>query len=340
VFGLWTWNFLRATLGEAQALAEHLLNIAENVGDSVYRVLAHQALGFTLFGQGKFAAAHIELERSMVLCQDGEATAYLELSAQDPRSHVRSYDAMTLWFLGFPDQALLRSTEACHYADTSRHPFSEAMARTINLRVHQFRGEAGAVAGQANAAIAFCEEHDFVHYLAMALILRGWARAKEGEFEEGISEIQEGLKKERATGALLFESYSLALMADACIKNDRYGQALEALKQAQLRLEEESSGCFYEAEIYRLFGETHLRSNQNLDQAEHYFAKGLKVAREQKAKSLELRLSLSMCDLYELRKNAGKYLSQLGEVYAWFNEGFDSPDLLRAKARLNARLDV
>jgi predicted ATPase len=341
VFGLWTWNFLRATLGEAQALAEHLLNIAENVGDSVYRVLAHQALGFTLFGQGKFVAAHTELERSIILCEDGEAAAYLELSAQDPRSHVRSYDAMTLWFLGFPDQALRRSAEACHYADASRHPFSEAMARTISLRVHQFRGEDGAVAGQAKAAIAFCEEHEFVHYLAMALILRGWARAKEGEFEEGIAEIQEGLEKERATGALLFEAYSLALMADACIKNERYGQALEALKQAQLRLEEESSGGFYAAEIYRLLGETYLRSNQNLDQAEHHFAKGLKIAREQKAKSLELRLCLSMCDLYELRQNAGMYLSQLGEIYRSFNEGFDSPDLVRAKAKLrNAGLDV
>ena len=161
--------------------------------------------------------------------------------------------------------------EACRYADASRHPFSEAMARTISLRVHQFRGEAAVVAGQANAAIAFCEEHEFVHYLAMALILRGWASAQQGEFEKGIAEIQEGLEKERATGALLFESYSLALMADACIKNERYGQALEALKQAQLRLEEESSGCFYAAEIYRLLGETYLRSNQNLDQAEHFF---------------------------------------------------------------------
>ena len=52
----------------------------------------------------------------------------------------------------------------------------------------------------------FCEEHEFVHYLAMALILRGWANAQQGEFEKGIAEIQEGLEKERATGALLFES--------------------------------------------------------------------------------------------------------------------------------------
>ena len=190
VFGLWTWNFVRASLGEAQALAEHLLNTAENVDDSVYKVLAHEALGFTLFAQGKFAAAHAELERSISLCEDSEAAAYLDLSAQDPRVHVRSYDGMALWLLGYPDQALRICAEARRYADASQHPFSEAMARTISLRVHQLRGEAAVVASQANAAIALCEEHEFVHYRAMALILRGWASAQQGEFEKGIAEIQ------------------------------------------------------------------------------------------------------------------------------------------------------
>jgi predicted ATPase len=213
------------------------------------------------------------------------------------------------------------------------------MERTISLRVHQFRGEAVIVASQVNAAIALCEEHEFGHYLAMALILRGWATAQQGEFDKGIAEIREGLEKERATGALLLESYSLGLVADACIKNERYGQAFDALHQAQLRLDEENSERFYAAEIYRLLGETYLRSHQDLDQAEHFFSKGLKVAREQKAKSLELKLCLSIYDLYEQRKNAEKYRSELGEIYGSFSEGFETTDLIEAKARLkNARL--
>jgi predicted ATPase len=339
VFGLWTWNFVRAALSEAQALAEHLVNTAENVDDSVYKVLAHEALGFTLFAHGKFPAAHAALERSISMCEDSKAAAYLDLSAQDPRVHVRLYDGMVLWLLGYPDQALRICAEARRYADTSRHPFSEAMARTISLRVHQFRGEATVVAGQANAAIALCEEHGFVHYLAMSLILRGWASVQQGEFEKGIAEIQEGLEKERATGALLYESYTLGLLADACIKNERYGQAFDFLDRAQLRLDEENSEHFYAAEIYRLLGETYLRSRRDLDQAERYLCKGLRVAREQKAKSLELNLCVSIYDLYELRQNADKYRSQLGEIYGSFSEGFGTTDLVRAKARLkNARL--
>ncbi len=334
VFGLWTWNFVRPSLGEAQALAEHLLNTAENVEDSVYKVLAHQALGFTLFSRGKFAAAHAELERSISMCEDSKAAAYLDLSAQDPRVHVRLYDGLALWFLGYPDQALRICAEARRYADASRHPFSEAMARTISLRVHQFRGEAAVVAGQANAAIALCQEHEFVHYLAMTLILRGWAIAKQGEFDKGIAEIHKSLEKQRAIGSLFHESYTLGLLADACIKNERYGQALEFLDQAQLRLDEEDSERFYAAEIYRLLGEAYLRSHQDPDQAEHFFCEGLKVAREQKAKSIELKLCMSIYDLYELRRDADKYRSQLGEIYGFFSEGFDTTDLVRAKARL------
>jgi class 3 adenylate cyclase/predicted ATPase len=336
VFGLWTWNFVRASLGEAQALAEHLLKSAENADNSVYNVLAREALGFTLFAQGKFSAAHTELERSISLCEDSKAAVYLELSAQDPRVHARSYDSMALWMLGYPDRALRLCAEARRYADASQHPFSEAIARTIGLRVHQLRGDAAVVAGEANAAIAFCEEHEFVHYLAMALIFRGWASADQGEFEKGIAEIQEGLEKERATGALLLESYSLGLLADAYIKNKRYGQAFDCLKQAQLRLSGENSTRFYAAEIYRLLGETYLRSNQNLDQAEYYFCKGLEVAREQKARSFELRVSLGLCDLHELRPDAGRCRSRLSDVYGSFDEGFETPDLVRARAKLES----
>jgi predicted ATPase len=336
VFGLWSWNFVRASLHEAQALAEHLLNSAENGNDAVYKVLAHQALGFTLFARGKLGSAHAELQRSISLCEDSKAGAYLDLSAQDPRVHVRSYDGIVLWLLGYPDRAVRICAEARHYANVTQHPFSEAFARTIGLRVHQFRGEAAIVADQANATMAFCEEHEFVHYVAMTLILRGWASVEQGDFEKGIAEIQEGLEKERATGALLYEPYILGLLAEAYIKNERYGQAFHFLDQARLRLDDESSEHFYAAEIYRLLGETYARSNQNLDQAKHYFSKGLTVAREQKAKSLELRLCLSIYELCALRENADKQRSELSKIYGSFDEGFDTADLIKAKTALGS----
>jgi len=244
---------------------------------------------------------------------------------------------MALWFLGYPDQALQICAEACHCATASQHSFSEAIARTISLRVHQLRGEPAEITAQVNSIIALCEEHEFLYYLAIALTLRGWASAQQGDFEKGFAEIKLGLEKQRATGALLFESYTLALLADACITNERYREGLEFLEQALSRLNDENCERFYAAEIYRLLGETHLRLHKDPDGAERWYQKGLQVAREQQAKSLELRISLAMCDLHEMRQGADGYRANLDAAYRSFTEGFETPDLVRAKAKLSSR---
>src|SRR5262245_11989328 len=333
LFGLWAWNFVHAALGEAQHLAEHLLEAVKTADNRIHRALAHEALGFTLFAYGKFDGAHAELERGLSMCEAAEAAGYLDPSAQDPRVHIRSYDGMALWFLGYPDRAVQVCAEARRI---SQHPYSEALARTITLRVHQLRGEPAAVSAQADAAIALCEQHEFVHYLAMSLILRGWASAEQGEFEKGIAEMQDGLEKVRSTGGLLYETYALGLLAEACLKNQRYGQAFDFLEQAHIRLEQAGSVRFYAAEIYRLLGEAYLRSHQDSDQAERCLSQGLTLAREQKAKSLELRLCMSLHDLYAPTRNAGKYRAQLSEIYGFFREGLDTADLLSARAKLQA----
>ena len=102
------------------------------------------------------------------------------------------------------------------------------------------------------------------------------------------------------------------MVLDACIKNKIVTvKPPTSSKQAQSRLNGENSSFFNAAEIFRFARESYLRRMQDLDQAEHYLCKGLEVAREQKAKSFELRVCLSMCDLYELRADADKCRSQL-----------------------------
>jgi hypothetical protein len=106
------------------------------------------------------------------------------------------------------------------------------------------------------------------------------------------------------------------------------------LNDAELRLHDENTERFYAAEIYRLLGEVYLRSRQDPDQAERYFCKGLEIARNQKAKSLELKVCTSMYDLHEMQQKSDKYLSQLTETYGFFTEGFDTVDLIKAKEQL------
>jgi len=335
-FGLWTWNFVRTELGEAQAIADLLLESAMRACDPVLQVLAHEALGFTLFAHGGLLAAHAHLEQSIALCEDDKEAAYLQLSAQDPRVHVRLYDGMTLWLLGYPDRGLALCEEARRYADRSRHPFTQAMARTIGLRIHQLRGDPATVARDATAAVELCETHDFGHYLAMALLLRGWAMAQQGGFEAGISEMRNGLAMGRGTGARLYDSYSLALLAESCIRNERCDLALDFLHQARAMIAEKLSGRFYEAEIHRLLGTVALKSGTSAEEAEWHFRNGLDVARQQQAKSLELRLAMSLHDLGMACGDRNRYRGDLEAIAGWFSEGHDTADLTQARSLLSA----
>jgi len=85
-----------------------------------------------------------------------------------------------------------------------------------------------------------------------------------------------------------------------------------------------------------LLGEAHFRSDPESKEGERYIFKAIELAREQQARSFELRACLSLLDLYESRRNAGKCLLQLEQIYRRFDEGLDTADLLRAKARLRA----
>ena len=139
---------------------------------------------------------------------------------------------------------------------------------------------------------------------------------------------------QRANGALLYESYTLALLAEACTKNERYSQALDFLGEAEARLHDQNCEHFYGVEIYRLLGEAHSRLGNGWDQAERWFQKGLRLAREQKSRSLELKLRLSMYDLGGTRPDADEYRSHLEVAYSGFSEGFETADLTNAKAKL------
>jgi predicted ATPase len=78
-----------------------------------------------------------------------------------------------------------------------------------------------------------------------------------------------------------------------------------------------------------------LSGEPDIARAEKYFERALAIARQQQAKSLELRAAMSMA---RLRREQGKHNEArclLAPVYGWFTEGFDTPDLKEAKALLD-----
>src|SRR5262249_12270513 len=77
-------------------------------------------------------------------------------------------------------------------------------------------------------------------------------------------------------------------------------------------------------------------SVQRSEEAEGCFHKALEIAKQQEAKSLELRAAMSLSRLWQQQGKRKEARTLLSEIYGWFTEGFDTKDLREAKELLDA----
>jgi predicted ATPase len=306
LFGLWVMSLVRGELRTAYELAERLLWRAQSAHDPALLMYAQMARGTTSYWMGEFLPAREPGENAITLYDRERHRPLTFRYGFDAGVTSLSYVAMTLWQLGYPDQALKRGNEALALAQTLLHPFSLAFAEHYFGVLRQYRREARAAQEAAEGVIALCAEHGFPDRLAIATSLHGWAMAEQGRNEEGIAQIQEGLAASRATGAELYRPYFLCLLAEACTKSDRLDDGLSALREA-LAAANEHENRHYEAEMHRLKGELLLTQNDlNAAEAQSCFERAIEIARKQSAKSLELRATMSLARLLCERGASGR----------------------------------
>ena len=176
-------------------------------------------------------------------------------------------------------------------------------------------------------------ERGFFFLQAWAAFELGWARAQQGEAEEGIAQMLQGVAGWRSTGMEVGILGFLALIAEAYGKARQAEKGLGLCKEA-LDQTERTSEAYWEAEGHRVKGEL-LQSTGRLSDAEASFRHAIEVARHQKAKSWELRATLSLSRLLQEEGRSQEARPLLSEIYGWFTEGFDTPDLKEARALLD-----
>ncbi len=225
------------------------------------------------------------------------------------------------------------------------HPFTLVFAFYFTAMLHQFRRERQIVQERVEALLRISTEQGFALYLAWGTILRGWALAQQGEIEAGIAQLQQGLTASQTVGAEMMRSYSLALLAETYGKVGKIEEGLSLLTEA-LALVDKNEERNWEAELYRLKGELLLKDEggrfvlsaveglQDELSPQACFLKAIEVARQQQAKSWELRATVSLCRLWQKQGRHEEARQMLAEIYGWFTEGFDTVDLKEAKALL------
>jgi predicted ATPase len=175
--------------------------------------------------------------------------------------------------------------EALALAQALSHPFSLGLVLIVAAYIHQFRCEGQAAQARAEATVTLSTEHGFPFWLAAGTIVRGWALAMQGQEDEGISQMQQGLAAFRATGSQFLRPYYLALLAEGYGRVGQTEEGLGLLAEA-LATAHHTGEHFWEAELHRLQGELSLAlSADHHAEAEARFQQALAVARRQQAKS-------------------------------------------------------
>jgi predicted ATPase len=331
LYGRWVNYLVRFDLREAYQIGEELMLQAKNAGDSTLLLQAHQALGNTSCQMGRFQLAREHLEAALSLCNGRRARPL----SVDLEVACRSYLSWTLWFLGYPDQALKMSHGAVVVARVLSDPFSLVLAEIFLCQLQQHRREGRAFQETAERLTAICAEHGFRYGAAHATVRRGAAMIEHGRGEEGLEQIQQGLAAHRATGAEVNRPEFLYWLAKGYCATGRLDEALDTLTNA-LGVSEQHEYLLLEAEIYRLKGEFLLHKNDsNSAEAQACFKRAIEIARKQSAKALELSATTSLGRLLARKGRREEAHVMLAEIYGWFTEGFDTADLKDAKALLD-----
>ena len=156
----------------------------------------------------------------------------------------------------------------------------------------------------------------------------------QGQGEEGMAQVRQGIAAWRATGAALFVPYFCTLLAEVSAHLGHTEDGLQALAEAHTLVEQHEER-WWEAEICRLRGVLLLRQPGTPQaEAETWLQRALDVARRQEAKSLELRAAMSLSRLWQQQGKRAEAHELLAPIYGWFTEGFDTADLQEAKALL------
>jgi len=199
--------------------------------------------------------------------------------------------------------------------------------------MHVERGELAAGRERAEEVVALAEQLGFPLYLGLGKFVRGVVRVESGDGEAGIAEMQQAMvtlaQIAYGSGAPAILSY----LAAALQKVGRHGEALGALELGVAQAEGMGQH-YYDAELYRIKAEILLDSDGDAEGAEAFFGESLDIARRQGAKTFELRSAISLARLWQRQGKRDAARALLSPVYAWFTEGFDTRDLISAKALL------
>ncbi len=334
LWGLWVNSFTRGQHRQALDWVMKMMDVVgENAGADL--ILACYSASVSYFWLGDFATARQYGERVLALYEFDRDRHLVHAINHDPKVAVLIYEAQWWWILGFPDRALVSVAEKDLLARRLEHPFNLAFALSWGAAAFAYRREPERILEQTDEAITLGILHRLpVIHAIVAPFWKAAALLERRQYTDCLELLRPAVAAWSSFGGQLNVPFCLGMMAQ-CLS--QLGQEAEGLSMIEAALLQATANeeVAHTAELWRIKGELLARrpGRESLP-AQDCFEQALRIAREQQARSWELRAALSLARL--LRKNGQPQQARdlLQPIYATFTEGFATPDLQEAAALL------
>jgi class 3 adenylate cyclase/predicted ATPase len=316
-------------------LARQFLALAEKQRATLPLINGHRIMGISLLYIGNMAEARAHLDCAIALYDPEEHRPLALRVGVDQRVIALSFGSWALWLLGYPNAALADADRALEYARGVGHAAILMDALNATSMTHRLCGDYAGAKALADELVALADEKGAFFWKASGTILQGSLSSLTGNPSHVIQTIASVNEDLRASGSTVGMPSRLARLGKTHATLGQFNDAWRCIDEA-IAAVETTQERWWEAEILRTAGEVLLMSAQHdAAKAEAYFDHALTIARDQQAKSWELRAAMSMARLWRDQGKRQQAYGLLAPVYGWFTEGFDTLDLKQAKELLD-----
>jgi len=336
-WGLWMANQTGINFAEADKLSRELLEITDTQEDRGHSLQAHHAAWTTCFSRGDLIKTleHAECGQKLYDLPTHRSHTF-SYGGHDPGVCGYNFGAFAAWLLGYPERARAQCQEAMNMGEAVEHPFSLGTSLAYSAVIHRLSGNKLPALDDAIAALDIASKHGYVSTLwtSLSATVQAWALAQDKREIEAIDQVQTLVQ---GKGSPLFRPHYLACLAEVCLQFGQFEKGVSALNEA-LALVQETGERWWEPEIFRLQGEILAANGEYDEKVEACFDQALKTAHQMSARSLELRSATSLARFLQQQGRASDAFDVLVPVYDWFTEGFETRDLIEAKAILDQQV--
>ena len=334
LWGLWLHHSTYCRFDETIDLFEEMIATGRTQDDSGLEITGLMAACLTYFWMGDFARAADYRDQVLALYDFDRHRHLVAWTNHDPKSTVLAWDTQLRWITGYPDRAEKSANEMLAHADRLGHPFDSCFVRLQGAEYLGMRGEPDRLIARTGEGLARAVENGFAIYenvIVPNTRIPSWIQL--GELERCLAEGRAGVEAWAITGSTLIVPHFKSGLALAMHLAGRHDEAHVMIDEA-VKMAEATGQSTYLPEIYRIKGEILLGSSDDAEDPEIYFQKAIECARLHNARSWELRTSTSLARLWQSKGKKKEAHELLSPVYNWFTEGFDTKDLIEAKALL------